>query len=179
MYTVRVSSGADTAETTVEVLPDPRVPVTAAETLNWVATQKKIAILLEELLAALDGAMGARSQMQALQAKYDDAQLQDLTAAAVEAINGWESEITELRHETFEDEDAWVMKLDGQLRHLLDSVAGSGAPVTAGAMERFADLEAMWSQLKAELQAITADHLDAINRWADEQSIPYIGAPPL
>jgi hypothetical protein len=87
------------------------------------------------------------------------------------------TDITELRHETFEDEDAWVMKLDGQLRHLLDVVEDSGAPVTAGARERYADLTALWNEKRQALQAISVGQLRAINDWASRNAVPQVRPP--
>lgn len=121
--------------------------------------------------------MEARDQVRALRSEYDDPQLQREADAAIAAIDAWEREITELRHETFEDEDAWVMKIDGQLRHLLDVVSGGGAPVTGGARQRFADLEAEWSRLEARLADLSAGSLAAVERWARENTVPYIRSP--
>ena len=103
--------------------------------------------------------------------------MQQMADDAIAAIDAWESHITELRHETFEDEDAWVMKLDGQLRHLLDVVDSSGAPVTAGARERSEDLAALWEEQRKALQQITARYLEPLNAWADSNSIPHILTP--
>lgn len=177
MYTVRVTAGANSASVSVEVSPDPRSTSNAEQLAAWVQMQDDIAISLEEVLAGLDGAKAAREQVRALQTEYDDAELQKLAAAAVSAIDKWESDITELRHETFEDEDAWVMKLDGQLRHLLDIVGGGGAPVTGGARERHADLNAQWAVHKAVLAGINAKELRAVNEWAKRQSVPHVQAP--
>ena len=102
-----------------------------------------------------------------------------MTGAAETAIDNWELEITELRHETFEDEDAWVMQLDGQLRHLMDSVEDSGAPITGGARERFDDLKEQWQGLRESLEAELAPQLEAINSWALDQGIPHISSPQL
>jgi photosystem II stability/assembly factor-like uncharacterized protein len=177
VYTVRVTAGAVTATTEVEVLADPRAPADAREIESWVAMQADIAATLEQVLANLEGAMEARKQVRALQAEYGDPTLQEYANTAIAAIDDWEREITELRHETFEDEDAWVMKLDGQLRHLLDVVSNGGAPVTGGARERYADLEAEWAQLRAQLVEISAGPLAAVERWAQENAVPHVRAP--
>ena len=177
MYTVRVTAGSDTVSTQVQVLADSRAPASEQALSAWVQMQGEVATTLEDVLAALEGARAAREQVQALQSEYDDAQLKALAAAAITAINRWESDITELRHQTFEDEDAWVMKLDGQLRHLLDIVGSGGAPVTGGAKERHADLNAQWSAYKAVLSGISANELRAINAWATQQSVPHVQAP--
>ncbi|MHA7816958.1 MAG: VPS10 domain-containing protein [Pseudohaliea sp.] len=177
-YTVRVNAGAASASAPVEVLPDPRSDATGEELAAWVAMQTRIAAMLEAVLGALDGAREARAQVQGLLAAHDDPALAEWGEAAIAAIDAWEPEITELRHETFEDEDAWVMQLDGQLRHLLDVVEDGGAPVTDGARERLADLEARWNALRAELARIEAEYLAPINGWAGDHKVPHV-LPPL
>lgn len=176
-YKVRVSAGSNKAMIPVELLPDPRVDASASQIAAWVDMQNRTADILSEVLFALGGARKARTQIEALQADYDDPELQALANATVDALNTWESDITELRHKTLEDEDAWVMKIDGQLRHLLDVVEDGGAPVTAGAKERFVDLSELWAKQKAVLDEITATQIKTINRWAAEQSVVYVKEP--
>ncbi|WOJ96336.1 hypothetical protein R0137_13915 [Congregibacter brevis] len=176
-YTVRVTAGDSVSTVPVQLLADPRVEASEAQIAAWVDTQYSIAGVLTEVMLALDGARQARSQIQTLQSKYDDESLQSLAIATIEVIDTWESEITELRHQTLEDEDAWVMKIDGQLRHLLGVVERGGAPVTSGARERFDDLAALWAKQKAELEAITEQQVEAVNRWALENSVMHVSNP--
>ena len=56
--------------------------------------------------------------------------------AAVSEIGVWEARITQLKHETYEDEDAWETMLAGQLRFLMDVIDRTAAPVTEGAKTR-------------------------------------------
>ncbi len=176
-YTVRVTAGDQSVSTSAEILNDPRVPASDEQTAEWIAMQNRIAGLLDEVLVALEGARKARSQVNALAADHNDEALSQLASAATEAIDAWEQDITELRHETFEDEDAWVMKLDGQMRHLLDVVEIGGAPVTGGAKARYADLEAAWAKSRKALDEISAEQLGAINRWAEERTVQHVEAP--
>ena len=157
--------------------PDPRASASDGELVTWVSTQANIAGLFDDVLMALEGARDARAQVARMATRYDDAEFQTLADAAVAAIDAWELHITELKHETFEDEDAWVMKLDGQLRHLLDVVEDGGAPVTQGALERLSDLEAEWGQRREALARIAAAELAAVNRWAREAGLPHVPSP--
>ncbi|MEM9314254.1 MAG: glycosyl hydrolase [Pseudomonadota bacterium] len=176
-YTVRVSAAAAEASFEFEVLADPRVDASAPQITDWVDTQQSIAALLEELLAGLEGAREARTRVLELSAQNEASEFQAVATAAIEAIDAWEDQLTELRHETFEDEDAWVMKLDGQLRHLLDVVEDGGAPVTGGARERFDDLAEQWARERARLAEITERELAAVNGWARDQALPQVRNP--
>ncbi|GAB5413669.1 MAG: hypothetical protein Cons2KO_12720 [Congregibacter sp.] len=170
-YTVRVTAGDAESSVPVQLLPDPRVEASEAQIAEWVEMQRDIGGVLTKVLFALGDARTARDEIQALQSTYDDETLRSLAAPAIAAIDAWEAEVTELRHQTLEDEDAWVMKIDGQLRHLLDAVEDGGAPVTSGARERFDDLAAEWSELKAALDEINTTHIDALNTWAAENAM--------
>ncbi len=176
-YTVRVTTRGASASTDVEVLGDPRIPASDEQMREWIAVQNRIAGLLNQVLVALEGARKARHQVEALAADHADGELRELASEATEAIDAWEKTITELRHETFEDEDAWVMKLDGQLRHLLDVVQDGGAPITDGVRQRYADLEAAWAQSRSALDAISADQLEAINRWTENRAVQHVISP--
>ena len=94
--------------------------------------------------------------------------------AAVSEMGAWESRITQIKHETYEDEDAWATMLAGQIRFLLDGMEVSGAPVTAGALDRLRDLQAEFGELEREKARIENELVAAINRWARERGIPYV-----
>ena len=95
-------------------------------------------------------------------------------AAALEAIAEWESRITQLKHQTYEDEDAWETMLSGQLRFLLDVIDGTGPPVTDGAMIRLRDLSAEWASRQGELQSIADDYIAPINEWAKSHNVEHV-----
>ena len=173
-YSIRVVVGDGSADAEFEVLPDPRSTATAAETNEWLGTHAEIAAMLQDVLQTLDAARHARTQMNELLKTHTDSRLAQLATAAIADIDAWEATITQLKHETFEDEDAWPVMLDGQIRHLFDVVGQSGAPVTGGASERLADLESMWSERQAELRRIQDTYIAPVNDWARENGVPHI-----
>ena len=64
--------------------------------------------------------------------------------------------------------------LAGQIRHLLDVIDKTGAPVTEGALLRLADLKATWVGLEAQLLEIRSGKIDPINRWARDRGVPHV-----
>jgi hypothetical protein len=103
--------------------------------------------------------------------------IQRMGRAAVSAIGGWEVRITQVKHQTYEDEDAWETMLDGQLRFLLDVIDHTGPPVTDGAMTRLADLKSEWQALLEELGEISDQHIAPINTWARDKGINHVRVP--
>ncbi|MEM1262756.1 MAG: glycosyl hydrolase [Pseudomonadota bacterium] len=176
-YTARLTLGDVTSEASFTVLKDPRSFATDAQITDWANTLLDVKALLTNALDKLDDARTARTQIGALLEAHDDAELKSLGEQAIAGIDAWEQKITQLKHETFEDEDAWPNMFDGQVRHLMDAIDGSGAPVTGGSRIRQADLNAQWVELEAELRTITEQMIEPINRWARERSEPHVVRP--
>ena len=97
--------------------------------------------------------------------------------AAVSAIDAWEARITQLKHQTYEDEDAWETMLAGQLRYLMDVIDETGAPVTGGALLRLEDLKTEWAKRRSEMLLINSEYIDVINQWAQKQGVPHVISP--
>ena len=163
---------------TFSVKADPRSPAPDAAVAEWADRLAQIGNLMNRILVDLETARKARSQVLALMADFpDEAELQRAGELAVAGIGEWEAKITQLKHETYEDEDAWESMLLAQLRFLMDVIDYTGAPVTAGAMERLADLEAEWAQRQQELGGIVATHIEPLNAWARDQGIAHVATP--
>ena len=176
-YTARLTLGDATSEASFTVLKDPRSFATDAQIADWAKTLLDVKGLLANALQKLDDARTARQQIGDMMAANSDAELQSLGEQAIAEIDGWEDKVTQLKHETFEDEDAWPNMIDGQIRHLMDVMDNSGAPVTGGMRIRQADLTERWNGLDAELREITQQRIEPINRWARERNEPHVVRP--
>ena len=174
-YTARIEIGDRQAETTFRLLDDPRIEASAEDRREWAARVAETANLLESTLTALGELRSTGEQVQALMAVHpEQAELQTAGQAALDAIEAWDHRVIQPLHETYEDEDAWETMLAGQVRFLLDGMEESGAPVTAGALDRLRDLQAQFDDLEREKARIENELVAAINRWARERGIPYI-----
>jgi photosystem II stability/assembly factor-like uncharacterized protein len=174
-YTARVEVGGQRAETTFRLLDDPRIMASSEDRREWSARVGETAQLLERTLIALGELRVTHDQVQALMAVHpDQADLQQSGQAALDAIEAWDHRVIQPLHETYEDEDAWETMLAGQIRFLLDGMEVSGAPVTAGALDRLRDLQAEFDDLAREKARIENELVAAINRWARERGIPYV-----
>jgi hypothetical protein len=150
-YTARVEVRGQRAETTFRLLDDPRIVASPKDRREWSARVGETAQLLERTLIALGELRVTRDQVQALMAVHpDQADLQQSGQAALDAIEAWDHRVIQPLHETYEDEDAWETMLAGQIRFLLDGMEVSGAPVTAGALDRLRDLQAEFDDLARE-----------------------------
>ncbi|MEJ2399968.1 MAG: hypothetical protein P8Y52_01130 [Xanthomonadales bacterium] len=174
-YTARVEVGGQRAETTFRLVDDPRIDAAPEDRRAWAARVAETANLLERTLVALGDLRSTRDQVQALMAVHpDETELQAAGRAVLDAIEAWDHRVIQPLHETYEDEDAWETMLAGQVRFLLDGMEESGAPVTAGALDRLRDLQAEFDGLEREKGRIENELVAAINRWARERGIPHI-----
>lgn len=176
-YVARLTLGDASSEASFELVNDPRSFATEAQIADWANTLADVKVLLVESLRTLDGARKARRQIGALMEAHDDEQLHFLGERAIEGINAWEEKITQLKHETYEDEDAWATMFDGQIRYLMDVIDSSGAPVTEGMRIRQADLTELWENLEGEMGDINEEYIEKINEWARERREPYVVTP--
>ena len=176
-YLARISVDGQLAETRFSLLMDPRKNATQAELAEWIARLDETSSLLDDILTGLGGLREARNGITELMQEYPDrTELQQRGQAALDAIEAWDYRIIQPLHETLEDEDAWETMLAGQVRFLMDVIDSTGAPVTEGAMTRLADLKAEWAALENQLAAIRSDHIEPLNRWARENSVPHISS---
>ena len=177
-YTVRVSIGGYTETAPLTVKADPRVRATADETADWVARLKEVRSLLDATLTGLGDARTAREHVRQLIDDFpEDDSLQESGQQAIDRIGAWEAQITQLKHETYEDEDAWESMLASQVRFLMDRIDRTGAPVTSGALDRLADLQAEWAIRRAELEDIVDNDIEPLNEWAREHRVRHIPVP--
>jgi photosystem II stability/assembly factor-like uncharacterized protein len=177
-YRARIAVGDLEQAVQFELLPDPRVNAAAEDIVFWAGQVEAAAALMSEVLDQLGAARKAKSQIEALMADYPDAvELQATGTAAVARIQAWDALINQPLHQTYEDEDAWETMLAGQIRYLLDVIDRTGAPVTEGALQRLADLQAEWAERLAELRTIAGEDIEAVNAWAREQGVLHVAVP--
>lgn len=177
-YSARISVGETTQTVSFQVKMDPRLKASDKEIKFWSQTLTEVEGLVGASLTGLEELRQSKQQIEALMAEYpDDKSLQSTGVKAIEKINAWDGEIIQVKHQTYEDEDAWETKLAGQLRFLMDVIDETGAPVTGGALLRLEDLKAEWAQRQTELKAIRTAYIDVINDWAQKQGVPHVTSP--
>jgi len=177
-YSARVRIGDHEQTVSFSVTADSKSTATGTDVRAWAAMLDETGSMIEDILGSMHDLRTAREQITGLMKDYpEDASLQALGTTTVAAISEWETQITQLRHKTYEDEDAWETMLAGQLRYLLDVIDDTGAPVTDGAMSRLGDLKAEWATRQTELRSIVDNGLQPINVWARERQVHHIMLP--
>jgi photosystem II stability/assembly factor-like uncharacterized protein len=177
-YKAQVSIGDATETVSFSVEADPRSQVSAEQTAQWGARITEVRTLIDEILLSLDGARKARGQIRALMDDYPaEGELHRAGEAAISNIGNWEALLTQLKHQTYEDEDAWESMLVAQLRYLMDGIDETGAPITGGAMDRIADLKAEWVTRRGELTDIVENDIEPLNALVRSKGIDHVTIP--
>jgi hypothetical protein len=134
--------------------------------------------LLNELLDHLAAVRKARAETEALLADFPDVEgLQLAGESAIDRLTAWENLVTQTQYGTYEDEDSMPPMLDVHIRHVLDVLDSASAPVSAGSLQRLADLQGQWAERKAELEQISASDIATVNEWANSNGVPHVTPP--
>jgi photosystem II stability/assembly factor-like uncharacterized protein len=181
-YQVRLRYADTTAVVPLNVISDPRLPYDAAAAEEQARALDDAVALMNELLETLNRARTARSGIRNMLAQLgardaDSEPLFALAEQAVAQIDAWESTVTQPKHETFEDDINWPNMLDVQMRHLIDAIDRAGAPVTAGALQRQSDLQAIWQQRLAALRRIDEQYIAPFNAGLVALGQPHVSSP--
>jgi len=177
-YTASIAVDGASRSVEFSTSADPRVQTDPAAMAEWSARLDETSSLLQDMLLRLGELRQARAQVERLQQSHPDVEdLQAMARQAITSIDAWDHQIIQPLHETLEDEDAWETRLAGQVRFVLDVIESSGAPVTAGSLQRLADLQAEWSELRDRLQTISKEQLQPIEQWARDNRVAYVAMP--
>lgn len=177
-YTLKLSMGDVSSETTVTVLPNPKVKGTPAD----YAEQQKILNTIESTVTDIHEAVNAMRSAKSQLKQYSDL-LKDNEAAEslvkkgdslTKRITQWEENLIQPKQKTFQDVINFTNRLNSQLLNLHGYVDAVEPKVTAGAKQRLQDLLGQWSGLKNEHDAIINTEMKEFNDLYKKLGIPAI-----
>ncbi|RMH58800.1 MAG: glycosyl hydrolase [Bacteroidetes bacterium] len=180
-YTVRLTVGDVVQEQPLVVAKDPRWDVPDADLQAQFELTQAILAKLNETHDAVENIRAVREQVRtiarrAVRAGYDStlvAAADDL-AAKLTAI---EADLIQAKHEAGQDPINFPPRLDDQFAYLYTVVNFQDARPTAGAYERFRDLEAELDEHLARLAGVMQDDLAAFNQRLSGAEVPRIIVP--
>jgi photosystem II stability/assembly factor-like uncharacterized protein len=176
-YKIRLTHRGQVSEQMVDVLPDSRVNVSAAD---WQAQQVMLQTLGDQINEIHRTVVQVRKIRKQLDA-YNEV-LKDNKAAAdllkkgqdlVKKINDFESLLVEPRTKNGQDVINWPSKLSAELFTVRGRVDAHDPRITQGNRERHADLTAEWNSHQQALQALRKE-IQAYNLEFKNQNIPAL-----
>ncbi len=177
-YTLRLSLGEETVETTATILPNPAVPSTPGA----FAEQQDMLVQIEKTLVEMhESVIQMRSAKTQLNKYADLLEGQETAEPLIEQgkellkrINSWEENLIQAKQKTFQDVINFNNKLNAQLIALKGYIDQADPQVTDGAKDRLRDLLDDWQVYKEERDAIISTEMDAYNQLYKSLDIPAL-----
>jgi len=183
IYRARLSRGDLAVEQEIEILPDPRLEVPEE---RFADQERLLAAIRDRVVAIHDGVnrmRAVREQVEELVERTAGHDQAEAIAGAAEtltaAIDAWEEKLVQRRQKTFQDVINFPNRLNAEFLFLMDQIENLEPLVTDGQRQRFADLDAEWQPLKAEMDRILNEDLAAFNRIFADHGIPAVIVPPV
>lgn len=174
-YVVKVMIAGYAATAPVTLVHDRRGNASDQQWLSHEATVVAVTNMMNEIIEALGQARRQRKTMEALlENNAGNAALNEAVARAIDRLNDWERTIYQIEYETYEDIGHLAGKLIKRVRHLLGVIDGARAPVSAAALERFAELESQWSVSREELRSLQVAEIAEVNELAKKYELSHI-----
>lgn len=177
-YTLRLVMEDSSSETTVTILPNPKVKGTPADYEEQQKLLNTIENTVTEIHESVNTMRSAKSQLK----QYADLLKNNEKAEALlkkgdsltKRITTWEENLIQPKQKTFQDVINFTNKLNAQLMNLRGYVDVAEPKVTAGAKQRLQDLLGQWNGFKTEHDAIINTEMKEFNELYKALGIPAI-----
>jgi photosystem II stability/assembly factor-like uncharacterized protein len=180
-YTLKLSLDETSSESEVTILANPKVKGSPADYAEQQALLEEIENALKTIHESVNGMRSAKSQLEGyakLLKDNDDAKaLVEKGEALTKRIVAWEENLIQAKQKTFQDVINYNNKLNAQMIHLKGYIDVAEPQVTAGAQERWADLQKDWQVYENERKAIVEEEMKAYNAMYDALELPAIIIP--
>jgi photosystem II stability/assembly factor-like uncharacterized protein len=180
-YKVRLTVGEKSLAQTLEVVQDPRMPISPAAFQEQQNTLVAIRGHVNNIHETVHRLREVRKQVNDLTARTKDQSnakaIADSGKALVERITKLEEQLVQPKQETFQDVINFPNKLNAQFIYLMSEIDNSDPPLTNGAKVRYAALKAEWDQLQAAGSRILEKEVPAFNAFFQQHAIPAVIVP--
>lgn len=182
-YTLVLSADEASVETTVEVIPDPRIKATQAAYAAQEEILKGAVDATREIHESVNAMQEVKQQLEQVQETLKKrTDLEELKGAAkeiVEKITDWEDNLIQRDQKTFQDVINFPNQLNAELMNLKGRVDGLVPDPTAGAKARLNDLLEEWSMHKIAMKQLLNEDIPAFNDMYQKQALPAVLTPKI
>ncbi len=177
-YTVRLTAGKAVLTQPLEVAPDPRVKLSAAEIAAQQQMASAIYARVNEIHQSAIGLREVRDQVNALVNRMKDQPGADTIIKAGKAlvaqVDAIEGRLVQPRSKTFQDVINFRNGLSDQYLFLAEGVDGGDAPVTQGMRERITSLDESWTESNKMVKEILERSVASFNALVKERGVPAV-----
>ncbi|WP_318312201.1 VPS10 domain-containing protein [Flagellimonas crocea] len=177
-YTLKLSLGNQTVETSATVLPDPLIEASPADYAEQQSYLTKIDAVLVNMHRAVNQMRTAKSQLKQYKELLKDnekaSELLEKGDQLLERINTWEENLIQPKQKTFQDVVNFSSKLNADFMNLKEFIDVAEPKVTDGAKEVFGDLQEQWKTYEEEKNAIISTGMEEYNQTFKSLDLPAI-----
>ncbi|MDA8020758.1 MAG: glycosyl hydrolase [Thermoanaerobaculia bacterium] len=184
-YRVRLTRGATVRETEAEVRLDPRSDYQPKDYTARRDFLLRIRGHIHDLYDTANRLAAAKSQVKGWLERVESSDLgeeseqaiQDAAQQLTDRIDEIDGQLVQRKTTGFQDVINFSNRLDSDFGTVMGSAAGFSPIVNDGAREILAELEARWSELRAEAEELLASGVDAFERVLADQGVGRIMVP--
>lgn len=178
-YTAKLSYGDKSLERNFEVLPDPRMQVSASAYAAKYQMLDQLDGAIKSLYDAVKDMRHVKGQISGLQGRFKDdeshKELMDQGKSIIEEINELEKALVQTKTKTFQDVINFENRLNAELGHIMNTIDNAVPPLTAGQQTRAKDVLGRWQEIEGKVQSLLGEKVDAYNQKVKEMDVPFVG----
>ncbi len=177
-YKLRLTIKKDTAETMVNILPNPAIN----STIQNFNEQQKILVSIEKTIRDIHRSVNQMRSVKAqlyshaklLKNNTNTSSLLSKGEILLKRINHWEQNLIQAKQKTFQDVINFNNKLNAQLIQLKSYIDQADPKITNGAKERYNDLMKDWQLYTNERDKIIKTEMSTYNKLYKSLEIPAL-----
>ena len=177
-YTARLTYGEEQQETTLTVLPNPKIEASQAD----FDEQQKLLVEIDNTLGDIHNAVTRMRNIQmqlqhygeVLKGKKEFLAVIDKAKTIEKKLKAWEVKLIQPKQKTFQDVINFNNKLNAEWMYLKSFVDSDDPKVTQGAKDRFQDLMEQWKTNENELNAIIEVDFEAFESLYRSMEVPAL-----
>jgi photosystem II stability/assembly factor-like uncharacterized protein len=177
-YTLRMTLGDETVETSTTILPNPTIKSTPQDFTEQQGMLVSIEKTLHDMHESVNQMRSAKAQLghyaKLLNGNKDAKSLLEKGKELTQRINSWEENLIQAKQKTFQDVINFNNKLNAQLIRLKSYIDQPDPKVTQGAKELYKDLMDDWQVYKNERDAIINTEMKGYNNLYRSLDIPAL-----
>lgn len=177
-YTARLTYGEEQQETTLTVLPNPKIEASQAD----FDEQQKLLVEIDNTLGDIHNAVTRMRNIQmqllhygeVLKGKKEFLAVLDKAKTIEKQLKAWELKLIQPKQKTFQDVINFNNKLNAEWMYLKSFVDSDYPKVTQGAKDRFQDLMEQWKTNEKELNSIIEVDFEAFESLYRSMEVPAL-----
>jgi hypothetical protein len=177
-YILRLSLNDMVAETTVTILPNPKVSAAKADFDEQQSVLDQIENTIKNIHESVTQMRSAKTQLkdyeELLKENKTAEDLLDKGKDLIKRIDSWEQNLIQPNQKTFQDVINYNNQLNAELMYLKGFVDNADPKVTQGAKQRLADLLGDWKTYEDEKKAIINSEMAAYNKMYTDLKLPAL-----